>query len=148
MYPSWLHHYYRLSLSLILFSYTPNKAKTETFISTGSLGCCQLLLDHIQYFSFNFFQCKEARLSTCCFLGKPIAIKIFTSNPDGSADILGLMVCSGEFVIDLKTSSGCELPRLKCSGNLTQSASRIEVFWLISAVLEKKTKSPDERGIG
>ena len=123
-----------------------NKAKTKTFISTGSLVCCKLLLDHIQYFSFHFFQCKEAPLSTCCFLGKPIAIKIFTSNLDGSADILGLMVCSGEFVIDLKTSPGCKLPRLICSGNFTRAASRIEVFWLISVVLEK-TKNPDERGI-
>lgn len=62
MYPSWLHHTtesYSLLSSYFLIPLT-NKAKTKTFISTGSLVYCKLLLDHIQYFSFNFFQCKEA----------------------------------------------------------------------------------------
>lgn len=72
---------------------------------------------------------------------------MFTSNLDRSADMLGLMVCSDEFVIDLKTSPGCKLPRFKCSGKFTGTAIRIEVFWLISVILEK-TKIPDERCIG
>lgn len=61
MYPSWLHHTtesYSLLQSYFLIPPT-NKAKTKTFISTGSLVCCKLLLDHIQYFSFNFFSVKK-----------------------------------------------------------------------------------------
>lgn len=63
-------------------------------------------------------------------LTKNHSCQMFTSNPDGSADILVLMVCGDEFVIELEPSLGYKLLRLKWDGKFTRTAIRIECFKL------------------
>lgn len=55
---------------------------------------------------------------------------MFTSNPDGSADMLVLTVCSDKFVIELEPSLDYKLLRLKCYRKFTRTAIRIECFKL------------------
>lgn len=71
--------------------------------------------------------------------------QMFTSNPDGSADMLVLMVCNDKFVIELDPSPGYKLLRPKHYGKFTETAIRIECFKL-SVVLRGKI-GPDKRFI-
>lgn len=74
---------------------------------------------------------------------------MFTSNPEGSADILVLMVCSDKFVKELEPAPGYKLPRLKRCGKFIRTAIRIECFKL-SVVLRRKKRErerPDKRFI-
>lgn len=65
--------------------------------------------------------------------------QMFTSNPDGSADLLVLMVCSDKFVVELEPSPGYKLPKPKRCGKFIRTAIRIECFKL-SVVLRKKKR--------
>lgn len=64
------------------------------------------------------------------FLRKNCRHQMFTSNLDGSADILVSMSCSNEFVIELKPCSGYKSPKPKCCRKFTRTAIRMGCFKL------------------
>ena len=68
-----------------------------------------IFLSFFFFFVFSF-TIKKAHVSLL-LLRENHSHQMFASNPTGSADILGLMFCSEEFVTELEPVPGCKLPR-------------------------------------